>query len=140
MQDTEGIVKAVHGSVVDMTFPAERLPAVNEAVLVKQDPEHQVLAEVHQHLDGTTVRAVALDSTAGLSRGAQALATGGPIQVPVGEGVLGRILSGTGTLVDRGPPLPENTARRPSTPHHPHWIDSGRVRKSSGPASRSLIC
>jgi F-type H+-transporting ATPase subunit beta len=113
MQDIEGIVKAIHGSVIDMVFPSERLPAVNEAVLVRQDQERTVLAEVHQHLDATTVRAVALDNTAGLSRGSRAFATGGPIKVPVGEDVLGRILSGTGTLVDRGPALPDSTPRRP---------------------------
>ena len=113
MQDSDGIVKAVHGSVIDIAFPSERLPAVNEAVLITRDKQGSVLAEVHQHIDDTTVRAVALDNTAGLSRGARASATRAPLQVPVGENVLGRILNGTGTLVDRGPPLPESTPRRP---------------------------
>ena len=113
MQGTEGIVKAIHGSVIDMAFPSERLPAVNEAVLICHDEDLTVLAEVHQHLDADTVRAVALANTAGLTRGARVFATGGPIRVPVGEGVLGRILNGTGALVDRGPLLPDSTPRRP---------------------------
>ncbi len=111
--DTLGLVTAVHGSVIDIAFPSGMLPVVNEAVQITLDLERVVLAEVHQHLDGTTVRAVALDNTAGLSRGARVAATGEPIRVPVGEGVLGRILNGTGTLVDRGPPLPVDAPRRP---------------------------
>ncbi len=113
MSDFDGVVTAVHGSVIDIAFPSEQLPAVNEAIVVTNEPQGTVVAEVHQHLDGRTVRAVALDNTAGLSRGSRASATRGPIQVPVGERVLGRILNGTGSLVDRGAPLPEDTPRRP---------------------------
>jgi F-type H+-transporting ATPase subunit beta len=111
--DETGVVRAVRGSVIDITFPSGALPAVNEAVEIAHDQAGAVLAEVHQHLDATTVRAVALENTAGLSRGSRVSATRQPIRVPVGEGVLGRILNGTGTPVDRGPTLPADIPRRP---------------------------
>ena len=107
-----GCVSAIHGSVIDIRF-ADRLPAVNEGVEIEQDGSACLLVEVHQHLDPNTVRAVALGNTAGLSRGAGARATGTPIQVPVGNVVLGRLLNATGAVVDRGPGLPADTPRRP---------------------------
>ena len=107
-----GCVTAVHGSVIDIRF-AGRLPSINEGVEIAQDRAAPLLVEVHQHLDTTTVRAVALGNTAGLSRGAIARATGAPIQVPVGDGVLGRLLNATGEVADRGPELPADTPRRP---------------------------
>ena len=107
-----GFVTAVHGSVIDVRF-AGRLPAVNEAVEIPQEGAAPLVVEVHQHLDSTTVRAVALGNTAGLRRGAEVRATGAPIQVPVGDAVLGRLLDATGELADRGPALPQDTPRRP---------------------------
>ena len=112
---TVGCVIAVHGSVVDVRFPAGRLPAINEALEVEMDPSGSVLAEVHQHLDGTRVRAVALGNTSGLRRGSTVRATASAVQVPVGDPVLGRLLNGIGEVIDRNGPLaaPE---RRPI--HH----------------------
>lgn len=107
-----GSVTAVHGSVIDLRFPG-RLPALNEAVEVPRDGAVPLVVEVHQHLDSTTVRAVALGNTAGLRRGARACATGSPIRVPVGDAVLGRLLDATGEVADRGPALPRDTPRRP---------------------------
>ena len=98
-----GQVTAVHGSVIDVTFPAGILPAVDEGITIERGESRQLIAEVHQHLDPVTVRAVALESTAGLSRGARARATGAPIRVPVGNAVLGRLLNVTGEPADRGP-------------------------------------
>jgi len=71
------------------------------------------VAEVQLHLNATTARAVALENTAGLQRGAPAHATGGPIRVPVGEPVLGRLLNAIGQPADRGPPLSSSVRRRP---------------------------
>ena len=73
----------------------------------------KLLAEVQLHLGPTTIRAVALENTAGLRRGAKARATAAPVRVPVGEAVLGRILNATGKPADRGPPLPAGMERRP---------------------------
>ena len=70
-----------------------------------------LIAEVHSHSTPQTVRAIALQATAGLRRGTPVRATGGPLTVPVGDAVLGRLLDVTGALRDRGPPLPADTPR-----------------------------
>ncbi|MGO8952974.1 MAG: F0F1 ATP synthase subunit beta [Rhodomicrobium sp.] len=108
-----GRVIAVHGSVVDASFPAGALPDIEEAIAIEAGSFRDLIAEVQQHLGPTTIRAVALENTAGLSRGARVRATGAPIRVPVGQAVLGRLLNATGELADRGPPLPQSTERRP---------------------------
>ncbi len=108
-----GRVVAVHGSVVEIAFPAGALPALQDCVAIASDAGPPLLVEVQQHLGPTTVRAVALDNTAGLRRGTAARATGAPILVPVGDAVLGRLLNATGEPADRGPPLPVDTPRRP---------------------------
>jgi F-type H+-transporting ATPase subunit beta len=108
-----GRLAAVHGSVVDVRFPAGSLPGIDEGIEIERDGNHPLVAEVQQHLDPVTVRAVALDNTAGLSRGAVARSTGGSIRVPVGDAVLGRLLDAVGQPVDRGPPLPSDTLYRP---------------------------
>ncbi len=108
-----GRVTAVHGSVVDVSFPAGALPAICEAIAIETDSALEIIAEVQQHLGPAAIRAVALESTAGLRRGATARATGAPIRVPVGEAVLGRLLNAIGEPADRGPPLPGHTERRP---------------------------
>ncbi|MBN9462042.1 MAG: F0F1 ATP synthase subunit beta [Burkholderiales bacterium] len=112
-QDHPGRVSAVRGSVVDVQFPSERLPAIEEGIVIEHDAGQPLLAEVEQHLDASTVRAVALGSTAGLRRGAGARGMGSPIDVPVGEAVLGRLLDAVGRPADRGPPLPAGTPRGP---------------------------
>ncbi len=108
-----GRLTAVHGSVVDVHFPAGVLPAVDEGIEIERDESRPLVAEVQQHLNPVTVRAVALDNTAGLSRGARVRATGGSIHVPVGDAVLGRLLNAVGEPADRGPPLPVGTMYRP---------------------------
>jgi F-type H+-transporting ATPase subunit beta len=107
-----GRVIAVHGSVVDVRFPTGALPAIDEAVAIEWDQGRPLVVEVQQHLDPATVRAVALENTAGLRRGTAARATGAPIRVPVGEPVLGRLLNAIGEPADRGPALPADIERR----------------------------
>jgi len=108
-----GRLIAVHGSVLDVRFPAERLPAIDEGIEIELDEERRLLAEVQQHLDPVTVRAVALQDTSGISRGAKAHAKHAPVRVPVGDAVLGRLLNAVGNPVDRGPALPPGTEYRP---------------------------
>ena len=108
-----GHLTAIHGSVVDVRFPQGVLPAVNEGIAIDRDEVTPLIAEVQQHLDPMTVRAVALGNTAGLNRGASARAMGAPIRVPVGEAVLGRLLNAVGEPADRGPELPRGTVFRP---------------------------
>ena len=111
---TVGSVSAVHGSVVDVRFPPDHLPGLDEGILIERDGGGEPLvAEVHQHVDAVTVRTVALGATGGLPRGARVRTTGGPLRVPVGDAVLGRLLDATGRIADRGAPLPPDTPRRP---------------------------
>ena len=111
--DLRGRVTSVRGSVVDVSFPAGALPDIEEAIVIKLGPANELIAEVQQHLGPTAIRAVALENTAGLRRGAPVRPTGAPIRVPVGEPVLGRLLNAIGEVSDRGPPLPNGTERRP---------------------------
>jgi F-type H+/Na+-transporting ATPase subunit beta len=108
-----GRLIAVHGSVIDVRFTAGLLPAIDEAIEIERDQGRLLLAEVQQHLDRVTVRAVALEDTSGISRGAWARARRAPIRVPVGNVVLGRLLNAVGNPVDRGPALPPATEYRP---------------------------
>lgn len=108
-----GRVIAVHGSVIDILFPPDHLPVINEAVSIQWDLGAPVIAEVQQHLDASTIRAVALENTAGLKRGTPAHAAGSPIQVPVGNPVLGRLLGALGEPADNGPAFPPDIERRP---------------------------
>lgn len=110
-----GSVVAVRGPVVDVIFPGGQLPAINDAVEVEHTPDSTIVAEVQAHLDPAHVRTIALQSTSGLSRGAPVIAAGKPITVPVGQAVLGRLLSVTGLPGDKGPPFPPET---PSWPIH----------------------
>ena len=108
-----GQLTAIHGSVVDIRFAEGVLPDINESIAIERDQGTSLIAEVQQHLDSMTVRAVALGNTAGLSRGASARAMGAPIRVPVGDAVLGRLLNAVGEPADRGPGLPAGTPYRP---------------------------
>ena len=113
MTTTDARVIAVRGAVLDVTFDGATLPRVEDALLVTPDKGTPIIAEVQSHLDETTVRAIALQSTAGLRRGAAVHAAGGPLQVPVGEKVLGRLLDLTGAIGDNGEPLAADVPRRP---------------------------
>jgi len=114
-----GEVTQVIGSVLDARFPEENLPAIYNALRltvtrsVTGDEEPETLwCEVAQHLGGGRIRAVALDSTDGVQRGAKILDTGSPITVPVGEQTLGRVFNLVGDLIDDRGPI-EVTERRP---------------------------
>ncbi len=109
---TQGIIDAVRGAVVDVAFPQGPLPAINTALIVDWDRPEPLILEVHSHLDQTTLRAVAFQSTAGLARGVAVHATGEAVSVPVGEAVLGRLLDMVGNPQDNGPALPPDTPRR----------------------------
>lgn len=93
-----GKISQVIGPVVDVEF-SEALPNIYEALNVKTEKGLLVL-EVHQHLGGNRVRAVAMGSTDGISRGMEVTTTGAPISVPVGEGTLGRMFNLLGEPID----------------------------------------
>jgi F-type H+-transporting ATPase subunit beta len=106
-----GRVVAVRGPVIDVVFDVGLLPQIDEALRVDWDQAGSLIAEVQSHLDRTTVRAVALQPTAGLRRGAAVETTGGPITMPVGDAVLGRLLDVVGEARDRDVALPAEIER-----------------------------
>jgi len=107
-----GRVVSVRGAVVDVAFEKATLPPIDSALAVEWDRGDPLVLEVHSHIDPATVRAIALQPTAGLARGTTVRATGGPVAVPVGDAVLGRVLDAVGTVRDRGPALPPSVPRR----------------------------
>ncbi|MEK9760309.1 MAG: F0F1 ATP synthase subunit beta [Candidatus Puniceispirillum sp.] len=98
-----GKISQVIGAVVDVEFDGA-LPAIQNALEVDNNGQRLVL-EVAQHLGESSVRTIAMDSTEGLVRGADAVDTGAPITVPVGPETLGRILNVIGEPVDEGKPV-----------------------------------
>src|SRR5262245_18616923 len=111
MSNNGNIVQVI-GAVVDVDFSAAgKLPGIYEALEVSYNVggvDTKLVLEVQQHLGESWVRAIAMSSSEGLKRGMTVVATGAPISVPVGEGVLGRIFNVTGDPVDeRGPVVSE---------------------------------
>ena len=104
--NNKGAVVQIMGPVVDVEFSAKGgsasggdLPALQTALVVKRDGKDLIL-EVAQHLGGSRVRTLAMDSTAGLQRKTAVENTGSPISVPVGEEVLGRVFNVFGDPID----------------------------------------
>jgi len=97
---TTGTIKRIIGPVVDVAFEND-VPNIYTALEVMKNGEKLVL-EVEQNIGGNTVRAVAMDSTDGLSRGMEVVNTGAPISVPVGKGTLGRMFNVLGAPIDDG--------------------------------------
>ncbi|SFO44565.1 ATP synthase F1 subcomplex beta subunit [Mesorhizobium sp. NFR06] len=98
-----GKVRQVIGAVVDVQFE-DHLPAILNA-LETQNVGNRLVLEVAQHLGENTVRCIAMDSTEGLVRGQDVYDTGAPISVPVGPGLLGRIINVIGEPVDEEGPV-----------------------------------
>ncbi len=108
-----GRVASVSGSVVDITFPAPPPPAIGDAVDILWDGPHPLVLEVQLHLSDRRVRGVTLQNPSGLEIGTPARATGGPLAVPVGDSVLGRLIDVTGRPADDGPAFADEVPRWP---------------------------
>jgi F-type H+/Na+-transporting ATPase subunit beta len=121
-----GRIEEIQGVVIEAVF-TDRLPEINHAITVartaanreEETPgisagaeEEVLVCEVQQHLGDDRVRAVAMDTTDGLSRGLEVIDTGAPITVPVGDATLGRIFNLLGEPIDLGEDLPADTPRR----------------------------
>merc|ERR1712230_297437 len=106
---TKGVVRQVIGPVLDVEFPAGKLPRIYNALRIEgkntAGQNIALTAEVQQLLGDHRIRAVAMSGTDGLVRGMEALDTGAPISVPVGEGTLGRIMGVLGEPVDEQGPV-----------------------------------
>jgi F-type H+/Na+-transporting ATPase subunit beta len=120
-----GRIEEIQGVVIEAVFP-DKLPQINHAITVKRPDAERVedegtgviesdvlVCEVEQHLGDDRVRAVAMDTTDGLARGAEVLDTGAAITVPVGNITLGRIFNLLGEPIDLGDPLPDDVKRWP---------------------------
>jgi F-type H+/Na+-transporting ATPase subunit beta len=103
-----GTIVSVRGSVVDVQF-ANRLPPINS--LLHAGKDNRIVIEVWAQLSAHLVRGIALTPTQGLARGATVIDTRGPLQAPVGKGILSRMFDVFGNVIDRGEPL-ANVERR----------------------------
>ncbi len=99
MANNVGKVVQIIGAVLDIRFDPDSLPEINHAIKVDYNDIH-VVAEVAQHIGDSTVRCIAMSPTDGLVRGIDAVHTGAPIEVPVGEKVLGRLINVLGETID----------------------------------------
>jgi len=104
MAQTKGTVVQIMGPVLDIRFPEDALPELLQAIAVKNG-EQTIIAEVAQHVGDNVVRCIAMSSTDGLARGAEAEKTGSAIRVPVGEACLGRVFNLLGQPIDGGAPI-----------------------------------
>ncbi len=108
----------VDGSVVDVAFDAGGLPAIGFALEARPRSAPAITLEVHQHIDATTIRAVALQETAGLGCGVAVADLGSPVSVPVGRALLGRMVDVAGHPIDGGaafaPDVPRRAIHRPA--------------------------
>ncbi|MBC7746890.1 F0F1 ATP synthase subunit beta, partial [Pedobacter sp.] len=104
LKTANGAIIQVVGVVVDVEFEKGHIPAIYDALRIKHGGGTVVL-EVAQHLSESSVRAIALSSTDGLTRGDEVLATGAPISVPVGAATQGRMFSVIGEPIDGKPAL-----------------------------------
>ena len=141
----EGKVKEIIGVVIDVDFAGQELPPIYNAleVVAEDRPrEERLVLEVQQHLGEHVVRCVAMDSTDGLMRGARVVDSGGPIEVPVGEAVLGRLFNVIGEPIDGkgalGSEVPRMPLHRPA-PAHQDQVTSDEMLET-GVKVLDLIC
>ena len=100
MANNIGKITQIIGAVLDIKFTEGNLPEINDAVKVPTRDGKELVVEVSQHLGDDIVRCIAMGSTDGLVRGMDAIATGAPISVPVGENTLGRMFNVLGNPID----------------------------------------
>ncbi|MEN9509882.1 MAG: hypothetical protein RLZZ621_2445, partial [Gemmatimonadota bacterium] len=121
-----GKIVQVIGPVIDVAFDTDALPELFNAVRVEgtapDGAKVIVTAEVQQHIGRNQVRAVAMSSTDGITRGMDVIDTGAAISVPVGAPALGRILNVLGEPVDNGEPIPASAERWPIHRKRPDFV------------------
>jgi len=138
--EKRGRVLAVRGTVVDVAFEPGTLPSIGDAVTCHLDHDRSVTAIVHAHLAEGAARTVAVGSTRGLRLGNEVRHAGGPLSIPVGDMLLGRVVDLEGRPLDGGPPFPRT--RRGCRSSAPGLApgDAARVGSSTQRASRSSTC
>lgn len=98
-----GKITQIIGAVLDIKFSEGKLPEINDAIIIATENGGELTVEVSQHLGDDTVKCIAMGPTDGLVRGMEAVATGAPITVPVGENTLGRMFNVLGQPIDNKP-------------------------------------
>ncbi len=118
MTKIKGYISQVIGPVIDVHFPSlgeeQRLPAINEALQVEREGTKPLVIEVQQHIGQHSVRCIAMDSTDGLRRKMDVIATGAGISMPTGEQVKGRLMNVVGEVIDG---MRELSAENPAPIH-----------------------
>ncbi|MGN0481303.1 MAG: F0F1 ATP synthase subunit beta, partial [Lachnospiraceae bacterium] len=99
-QQNIGKITQIVGAVLDIKFSDGNLPEINTAIKIATKDGGQLTVEVSQHLGDDVVRCIAMGPTDGLVRGMEAVSTGAPISVPVGENTLGRMFNVLGNPID----------------------------------------
>ena len=107
MAKNTGRISQIIGPVVDVYFEDQEkgMPEIYDALEIKRDDGTILVVECQQHIGENTVRAIAMDSTDGLRRGMEVIATGSPITMPIGEQIKGRLMNVTGEPIDGIGPL-----------------------------------
>ena len=101
MSTITGKVSQIIGPVIDVEFNTENeLPKIYDSLEIKKADGSILVLEVQQHIGEDTVRTISMDATDGLSRGAEVVATGSPIQMPIGNDIYGRLFNVTGEAID----------------------------------------
>jgi F-type H+-transporting ATPase subunit beta len=109
MSTTIGKVSQIIGPVIDVEFNTENseLPKIYDSLEIKKEDGSLLVLEVQQHIGEDTVRTISMDATDGLSRGTDVIATGNPIQMPIGNDIYGRLFNVTGDAIDGLGDLPK---------------------------------
>ena len=109
MSTITGKVSQIIGPVIDVEFNTENaeLPKIYDSLEIKKADGSTLVLEVQQHIGEDTVRTISMDATDGLQRGQEVVATGNPIQMPVGEEIYGRLFNVIGDAIDGLGELPK---------------------------------
>ena len=109
MSTSTGKITQIIGPVVDVSFENEAaaLPGILDALEVTKPNGEKVILETQTHIGEDTVRTISMDATDGLKRGQEVVATGNPIQMPIGEDIYGRLFNVTGEAIDGLGDLPK---------------------------------
>jgi F-type H+-transporting ATPase subunit beta len=118
----KGTVAQVIGPVVDVDFGKGELPKVMSALYIEREDKSKLYLEVAQHLGESRVRTIAMDSTDGLVRNTDVVDTGGPLSMPIGEDIRGRLFNVVGEAID-GIDQPEGERRYPIHREAPKFED-----------------
>lgn len=101
MAQNTGRISQIIGPVIDVIFENDQaLPQIYDSLEIQREGEQPLVLEVEQHIGEDTVRCISMDSTDGLQRGQEVVATGNPITMPIGDAIRGRLFNVTGNAID----------------------------------------